>query len=358
MMVRSSSSFVVGLLFFLILPTNIIGLWWAVGSPLNLDPNSICRRSRKLRGSGNKQHDICRREPEIVDEVVKGTRLAMKECQYQLRYHRWNCTMLGNSFVKILKQDTPETALANAITASGVAFTVTQACSLGDLLQCGCAESTKTTTSESPGPDGSWEWGGCGDNIEFGYTKSKEFMDTQIRRRSDVKTLITLHNNEAGRMTIKRFMRRECKCHGLSGSCTLRTCWEKMPSFREAGTRLMDRYKGSAKVTGGNDGETLIPEDSTIKPPTELDLVYSMDSPDFCEPNPKTGSLGTEGRRCNSTSMDVGGCDILCCSRGYVEETVVYQVNCRCRFHWCCEVNCDNCTVQATINRCNGYGAL
>ena len=75
---------------------------------------------------------------------------------------------------------------------------MTQACSLGDLLQCGCAESTKS--SESPGPDGSWEWGGCGDNIEFGYTKSKEFMDTQIRRRSDVKTLITLHNNEAGRL--------------------------------------------------------------------------------------------------------------------------------------------------------------
>lgn len=48
--------------------------------------------------------------------------------------------------------------------------------------------------------DGDWEWGGCGDNVNFGYKKSREFMDAPYRKRSDIKTLVKLHNNDAGRL--------------------------------------------------------------------------------------------------------------------------------------------------------------
>jgi hypothetical protein len=48
--------------------------------------------------------------------------------------------------------------------------------------------------------DGDWVWGGCGDNVNFGYRKSKDFMDAPYRRRSDIKTLVKLHNNNAGRL--------------------------------------------------------------------------------------------------------------------------------------------------------------
>lgn len=37
--------------------------------------------------------------------------------------------------------------------------------------------------------------------MEFGYEKSKQFMDAKRRRgKSDIRTLIDLHNNEAGRL--------------------------------------------------------------------------------------------------------------------------------------------------------------
>lgn len=45
-----------------------------------------------------------------------------------------------------------------------------------------------------------WEWSGCDDNVNFGNRKSKDFLDARFRRRSDIKTLVKIHNNDAGRM--------------------------------------------------------------------------------------------------------------------------------------------------------------
>lgn len=176
-------------------------------------------------------------------------------------------------------------------------------------------------------------------------------------------------------------MRTECKCHGLSGSCTLRTCWRKLPLFRDVATRLKEKFDGAAKVIPGkqftvirkskffmsfakcliyffcnhkqgNDGKTIIPEVASIKPPGREDLIYSEESPDFCNPDRVTGSLGTAGRVCNSTSPGVEGCELLCCGRGYETRTTKTRVNCHCRFKWCCEVTCKICTVKKHVNTC------
>ncbi|KAM9486871.1 protein Wnt-6 isoform 2-T2 [Clarias gariepinus] len=329
----------------------------AVGSPLVMDPNSICRKTKRL---GSKQAELCQNHPEIVAEVVKGARLGVRECQYQFRFRRWNCTSHNKYFGKILQQDIRETAFVYAITAAGVTHAVTQACSMGELLQCGCEAPPPRQADAPPIVDeawdggGAWEWGGCGDDVEFGYEKSKQFMDTKRRKgKSDIRTLIDLHNNEAGRLAVKNYMRTECKCHGLSGSCTLRTCWKKLPRFREVGNRLLDRFNGASKVMGGNDGKTLIPVGQNIKAPDKQDLIYSAESPDFCLPNRKTGSPGTKGRTCNSTALDVSGCDLLCCERGYRDEVVIMEENCLCRFHWCCVVQCKKCSVRKELSLCH-----
>lgn len=147
-------------------------------------------------------------------------------------------------------------------------------------------------------------------------------------------------------------MRTECKCHGLSGSCTLKTCWRKMPVFRDVGLRLKDKFDGASKVMGSNDGKRLIPVGETIKPPSKQDLIYSEQSPDFCRASRRNGSLGTHGRECDPKSMGVGGCDILCCNRGFTKTQVTVKENCQCRFLWCCEVICNTCVSTKTIYRC------
>lgn len=77
------------------------GFGRAVGSPLVMDPNSICRKTKRLAG---KQAELCQTEPEIVNEVAKGAKMGVRECQYQFRSRRWNCTGHNKYFGKILQQ--------------------------------------------------------------------------------------------------------------------------------------------------------------------------------------------------------------------------------------------------------------
>ncbi|XP_034498430.1 protein Wnt-6 [Ailuropoda melanoleuca] len=285
---------------------------WAVGSPLVMDPTSICRKARRLAG---RQAELCQAEPEVVAELARGARLGVRECQFQFRFRRWNCSSHSKAFGRILQQ-------ARVRTGS---------------------------------PDGSaaWEWGGCGDDVDFGDEKSRLFMDARHKRgRGDIRALVQLHNNEAGRLAVRSHTRTECKCHGLSGSCALRTCWQKLPPFREVGARLLERFHGASRVMGTNDGKALLPAVRTLKPPGRADLLYAADSPDFCAPNRRTGSPGTRGRACNSSAPDLSGCDLLCCGRGHRQESVQLEENCLCRFHWCCVVQCHRCRVRKELSLC------
>lgn len=47
-------------------------------------------------------------------------------------------------------------------------------------------------------------------------------------------------------------MRQECKCHGMSGSCTVKTCWMRLANFRVIGDNLKDRFDGASRVMMSN----------------------------------------------------------------------------------------------------------
>ncbi|KAB5584438.1 hypothetical protein PHYPO_G00107520 [Pangasianodon hypophthalmus] len=334
-------------------------LWRVMGSPLVMDPNSICRRSKPAGGAYT---ELCQTQPELIREVAKGARLGIRECQHQFRHQRWNCTGHGKSLGKILQQDIRETAFINGITAAGVLHAVTRACSQGELLQCGCVaiESSSGSPIEqamlNPNPalqDHHWEWGGCGDDVDFGYKISRQFTDTRKQKgKSDIRSLIDLHNNEAGRLAVKTNMRTECKCHGLSGSCTLHSCWRKLPLFRQVGNHLMQSFRTAVRVMGGNDGKSLVPLDRDVPPLSAHSLIYSDESPDFCVANRRTGSEGTRGRECNGTETGPGACDWLCCNKGHAEHTLEYEENCQCQFQWCCVVQCEQCAVRKAVSVC------
>ncbi|XP_023695722.1 protein Wnt-6-like isoform X2 [Paramormyrops kingsleyae] len=341
-------------LVFILCPMDIVALWWVSGNLPAMDSNGICQKSRRTAGN---QAALCQSQPEVLYAVARGTSLGVRECQHQFRHHQWNCTQQGKSFRRILQQDIRETAFVFAVVAAGSVHTVTQACSSGELLQCGCEDPHGRRPPQLPATFGKqgiiWEWGGCGDDVEFGFEASRRFMDTKRRKtKSDVRTLIDLHNYEAGRLAVRNHMWTECKCHGLSSSCSLKTCWRKMPHFREVGDRLLQRYNSAFRVMGSNDGGMLVPAGQGVKPPDGLDLVYSDESPDFCLPCRRTGSLGTGGRACDSRVTGMGGCRQLCCGRGHKKETQLVELNCLCRFYWCCTVECEKCSTSKNLTLC------
>ena len=147
---------------------------------------------------------------------------------------------------------------------------------------------------------------------------------------------------------ISQHMRVQCKCHGVSGSCELKTCWRQMPHFREVGEKIKEKFDGATMVVQKQDASrpVLVPRNRDYKDYTAIDLVYLSDSPNFCDRDNKAGSLGTRGRACNKTSRAIDGCELLCCGRGFETRTRLIEERCECKFHWCCEVKCKTCSRQ------------
>lgn len=158
-------------------------------------------------------------DPRVLhDRTTKGTLLTAMTKQLSVNIFNSACTFFS---------DYRETAFIYAITSAGVTFSVTRACSMGHLQQCGCRRVTppqqqvltSNVISSYPrndypstdnhllsqafpiGDNDQFEWGGCSDNIQYGYTMSQQLM--QEDKNSDGRSMIIKHNSEAGRLVGK-----------------------------------------------------------------------------------------------------------------------------------------------------------
>jgi len=220
---------------------------------------------------------------------------------------------------------------------------------MGKLGSCGC---DPAVTGEGPG----YTWGGCSDNIDYGAEFAAQFMDSR-EKGSDIKSLMNLHNNRAGRMAVFERRKTRCKCMGVSGSCSLKTCWKTVPEFREVGTILKERYDYATqiRVSNRNRGK-LRPLQRKIKAikrdEFEKDLVYFEDSPSYCEKDSTLSIPGTRERVCKVDSLGTDNCNTLCCERGYNTVHRTIKKRCQCHFHWCCYVLCEECVENAWVTIC------
>ncbi|KAF8781646.1 Protein Wnt-2b like protein [Argiope bruennichi] len=230
-------------------PQNVIGTWWLLSrlqlSSAYADTHLMCGG---IPGLTRKQREICERNPDTLLSVSKGVRMGITECQAQFKNHRWNCSTLdtGTSVFgnHMLKVDSRESAFLYAISSAGVTHALIRSCSRGEILHCPCDPVRRGFAYDSKGM---YSWGGCS-HVATGLRYSRRFIDSTEERRKDAKGLITFHNNRAGRKAVQRRARLQCKCHGLSGSCTTRSCWKALTDFGEVGRLLKKRYDGGSPV--------------------------------------------------------------------------------------------------------------
>ncbi|KAM9470676.1 protein Wnt-8a-like [Clarias gariepinus] len=297
-----------------------------------------------------------------ASSVQAGAQRGIEECKYQFAWDRWNCpeSELQLSTQKGLRRATKETAFIHAISAAGVMYTLTKNCSMGDFDNCGCDDSNIGKIGGR-----GWIWGGCSDNAEFGEKISKQFVDA-LENGHDSRAAVNRHNNEAGRLAIRSTMKRSCKCHGVSGSCSVQTCWMQLSEFRDVGNYLKIKYDQAQKLEldqrrmrVGNSAENRGAIADTFSSVARTELIHLEDSPNYCVKNLSLGLHGTEGREClrsgnNLSQFEKRSCRRLCheCGLKVEEKRIEIVSSCNCKFHWCCTVKCEKCTQFVTKHIC------
>ncbi|CAH8629125.1 unnamed protein product [Heterobilharzia americana] len=346
----------------------------------------------------------------LFEAAVVGVRRAVAECRYQFRHERWNCSQVPDDetalFGNILLKGIPQTAFVYSIINAGIVQSVAEAC-LNQIDNCPCNNRGRQE------PYSDWQWQGCDHNIHYGRRFSRRLLDT-MERGSHIRFEMNLHNNGVGRQLVIKNMERYCRCHGTSGSCTLRTCYRRTPRMRTLGNLLkhiyihdlvqvklnsdkfrsirnLDRITQDKYISLFNNAKSSY-LDKAVKftpykqtsnrylPSTQLSiinnnnnynrkstrkidnltqphssqLVYyeSINQMLFCDSHPFYHILGTKGRLCNSSLNGLNNCRHLCCGRGYITHHYYTMESCNCKFIWCCRVECQQCLVLKKVETC------
>nr|WCR63805.1 wnt9a [Poropuntius huangchuchieni] len=272
-----------------------------------------------------KQRRMCRRDPGVAETLMEAISMSFKE-----------------------------TAFLYAISSAGLTHAMAKACSAGRMERCTCDEAPDLENRKA------WQWGGCGDNLKYSNKFVKDFLGK--RSNKDLRARIDMHNSNVGMKVIKVGVETTCKCHGVSGSCTVQTCWRQLAPFHEIGKQLKQRYETSIKLASPSNEATGEGEISQTRsqgqqpspgPRTELiprtsDLLHIEDSPSFCRPSKY--SAGTMARKCYKDK----NCEAICCGRGHNTQSRVVTRPCQCQVRWCCYVECKQCTQREEVYTCKG----
>ncbi|CAG9535675.1 unnamed protein product [Cercopithifilaria johnstoni] len=321
-------------------------------------PNNVFRDDGVLcgllPGLTRKQSDLCLRHRTAIRYVVKGLKAAIHECRNQFHYQRWNCSASHNGFaISHLKIGSKESAYVFALSSAAVSRALARACAQGTIASCSCGSHPKRITKQ-------FRWAGCSDNVKFANNFGRKFMDAaDSPHTNDARSMMNLHNNRVGRKAISSNVHRECKCHGVSGSCVMQTCWKVVPKLEEIGLLLRKKYSHAAKVSVSSEGKTLVPRMERIGSRSgrylhkseqtsilDNELVYLDDSLDYCKEDKLNDIRSPQGRECFDK------CNMICCGRGHKTVRVIEEQQCDCKFVWCCEVKCETCHHIVSHNFC------
>lgn len=125
----------------------------------------------------HEQAELINRHPGSLLAVARALKMAIVECQYQMRHEPWDCPISGFSmkpsdiFGKLMSRSFKETSFIRALLSSAITHSIARA----------CTESTISTCTRTPTRDSGW-----GENVDFGRRFSAEFMNATHEAASTV----------------------------------------------------------------------------------------------------------------------------------------------------------------------------
>ncbi|ALC38809.1 Wnt4 [Drosophila busckii] len=282
-----------------------------------------------------RQNHQCRKETGLPGTLSEARRLATTHCEDQFRYDRWNCSIHTRNKRNIFKKLYKETAFVHALTAAAMTHSIARACAEGRMTKCSCGPRKQNRADQD------FQWGGCNDNLKHGKRVTRSFLDLRGGDGDEV-TEILRHDSEVGIEAVSTLMKDKCKCHGVSGSCSMKTCWKKMADFNATAMLLRQKYNQAIRRAPNQRTMRQVPASRMKKPKQRrkkqqssqyTTLYYLETSPTYCSV--------TKDREC----MHPDNCATLCCGRGYVTKVQKKVEKCRCRFEngRCCLLICDYC---------------
>ncbi|XP_065831766.1 protein Wnt-7b-like [Oscarella lobularis] len=292
---------------------------------------------------GRAQRDVCQHYPTAMTAIIRGVQLAINRTKIDLQKRKWDGSSLTNPKFgqNLLKKACKETAFSHAVISAGIAYAVTESCYQGEIRNCQCDNGLKR------GP-----WDGCSADVKFGVKISGQLMDGAETSHS-FHSEINIYNNRVGRLAVERSREEKCYCHGMSGACTIMTCFMQLPPFSRITKNLVEAYNHPVKTASNDVGRPMRPSEWKLKNQAKEDqLVYLSPSPNFCRKSVREGSVGTKGRLCELEHGHEGSCRTLCCGRGSKVQQKVNLRKCHCSFQFCCSVRCKTCKDTELYHVC------
>ncbi|XP_067949207.1 protein Wnt-4-like [Watersipora subatra] len=325
------------------------------------------------------------KNPGLSDIILHTAHSVVSDCQAAFNNSRWNCSSLNElpTISPELQRGTREQAYVYALAAAQITINIAVACSKDSLSFCRCRSPQYSGSAADVDSNDLFQTSGCSVNLKIGSKLSERFTDLEYKKykqmisvgstlpntESAKEAAMNIHNSMIGRMEVKNAITVKCKCHGMSGSCELKTCWNDLDRFKlhndllkmydQARPALREPDKGGAIYVPSPHNKRESPQESKnllniggelYDTPPDAFVFYTSSS-DYCNRDPRRGSYGTTGRKCGDEYQH--SCDTMCCGRGYI-KVIHTKTNdrCNCRHIWCCYVECDVCKVDVTEYYC------
>ncbi|ESO05021.1 hypothetical protein HELRODRAFT_191555 [Helobdella robusta] len=203
-----------------------------------------------LEGLLDYQKKICIKNLDLMSGVVHASLQTAQTCQELFIDSRWNCSNILQAprYMPDLTGGSREQAVVYALASASLVQSIAKTCSSGYSTKCSCG---RHPFDEPPATD--FKWGGCGDDVRFSVDFSHKFTDKFWQKKLKEKKLkklamINLHNNRVGRQIMSTSLGTSCKCHGVSGSCSVKTCWKSLPDLKTIGALLVHQYAIAVEV--------------------------------------------------------------------------------------------------------------